>query len=253
MIKKLKQKINSLIGNASGFKGIIFINLSILVLVLLLMFMQQGWISKERDTLISMIDKQTIDKKVKEVDIPKEPEKLTEKTVNKNKQGDVFYKSSQGRKVTKFNIKNTIKEADMYFDYNQYKKAMVVYERLIDSGIAFDDSDRIFSRLAESYYKSGNYEKALGAYRKVVNHFVNSSYRLSAQLGLGECLTLTGNYDEARRILYAIVGQEASYREEKDKNIAIEAYYEIADSYIKQAKHHVKKEDTRQKVVAKMN
>ena len=65
MIKKLKQKINSLIGNASGFKGIIFINLSILVLVLLLMFMQQGWISKERDTLISMIDKQTIDKKVK--------------------------------------------------------------------------------------------------------------------------------------------------------------------------------------------
>ncbi len=253
MIKRLKQKINSLIGNTSGFKGIIFINLSILVLVLLLMFMQQSWISKERDSLISMIDKQTVGKKVKEAVTPKEPEKLTDETVNKNKQSNIFYKSSQGRKVTKLNIKNTIKEADMYFDYSQYDKALVVYERIIDSRIAFDDIDRIFNRLAESYYKSGDYDKASGAYRRVVNHFINSSYRLSAQLGLGECLTLTGNYDESRRILYAIVGQEASYREEKDKNIAIEAYYKIADSYIKQARQHLKKEDPRQRVVAKMN
>jgi hypothetical protein len=77
----------------------------------------------------------------------------------------------------------------------------------------------------------------------VSNDYLNSPYRLSAQLGLGECLIVTGDYDEARRVLYGIAGQEARYTEEKDKNMVIEAHYKIAESYIEQAIHSLKEDD----------
>ncbi|ODS32943.1 MAG: hypothetical protein SCARUB_01944 [Candidatus Scalindua rubra] len=140
-----------------------------------------------------------------------------------------------------------VKEADMYYDYNQYEKAIVVYEKLVGSNMAFDDSDRIFSRLAECYYKLEDYENALETYRKVCNDYLNSPYRLNARLGMGECLILTGNYGEARRVLYSVAAQEAKYKAGKDKLKVIEAYYKIADSYVEQAKHSLKKESRKQK------
>lgn len=238
------QKINSLIGVSSGFKGVIFINLSILVLVLALMFIQSSWISKEKKVLKSMIEKQSISKKA--IGIHSPPEKLTKTSIEKKKQVGISDNFSQDRKVTKYNINNIIKEADMYFDYDQYEKAVVVYEKLINSNIAFDDSDRVFNRLAECYYKLGYYEKALEAYKRVCNNYLNSPYRLSAQLGLGECLILTDNYDEARRVLYSVTSQEAKHKEDEDKRKVIEAYYKIADSYIEQAKDYLKKEGKKQ-------
>ncbi|ODS32942.1 MAG: hypothetical protein SCARUB_01943 [Candidatus Scalindua rubra] len=59
MIKLIIQKINSLIGSSDGYdgyKGFIFINLGILVLVLVLIFVQQKWISREREALKSVIE-----------------------------------------------------------------------------------------------------------------------------------------------------------------------------------------------------
>lgn len=249
MISKLKQKIDSLMGTASGYKGIIFINFSILVLVLGLMFVQYNWISSEKKALRTMIEKQKEERKVEKIDIQKTFKKLARKNVTEKRQAGVSDRFSQERKITKSNIGNSIKNADMYFDYEQYEKAVVAYRRVINSKIAIDESDRVLSRLAESYYKLEKYGKAIDLYKKVSNDYLNSSYRLSAQLGLGECLVLTGEYDEARRVLYEIAGQEARYTEEHEKNMVIEAHFKIAESYIEQAKHYLNKDDDRHNTV----
>ena len=249
MINKLKQKIDSLIGTASGYKGIIFINFCILALVLGLMFVQFNWISKEKKALEFMIDKQSEESNVAEISLRKTSKKLMKETVAKKKQAGVSNEFLQEGKITKSNIANSIKKADMYFDYDQYEKAVVTYKRVINSKIAIDESDRVFSRLAESYYKLGKYENALELYRKASNDYLHSPYRLSAQLGLGECLIVTGNYDEARRVFYVIAGQEARYTEEEDKNMVIEAHYKIAESYIEQAIHSLKEDDARHNTV----
>lgn len=250
MISKLKKKLDSLIGTASGYKGIIFINLCILTLVLGLMFVQYNWISSEKKALKTMIEKEKEERKVEKIGLQKTLKKLAKKNVKKKRQAGVAGGFLQERRITKSNIENSIKNADMYFDYDQYGKAVAAYRRVINSKIAIDESDRILSRLAECYYKLEKYEKAIDLYRKVSNNYLNSSYRLSAQLGLGGCLVLTGEYDEARRVLYEIAGQEARYTEERDKNMVIEAHFKIAESYIEQAKYYLKKDGDRHNTVA---
>lgn len=248
MIKKVKQKLNALIGTASGLKGVIAINLIIILLVAGLMFLQRNWITKEKQELESMIAKQSVSEKTIKTNTLKVPEKTIASLGEKKNTVGISNNYSFGRKITTENIKHVIKEADMYFDYDQHKKAVSVYEELVKSKIAIDESDRIYSRLAESYYKLGEYEKASSVYRKVSNSYLNSPYRLKAQLGLGECLILTGDYGKARRALYAITGVEAKYTEDDDKHMVIKAYYKIADSYIEQAKQYLNEEEARRKV-----
>ena len=255
MIKKIKQKLNTLIGNASGYKGVIIVNLVIILLVVGLMYLQRNWIANEKKELKSMIAKQSISKKTLKTNTLKVPEKtMTTPAITppreKENTGVISNNYSSGGRITQENIKNVIKEADMYFDYDQHRKAISIYEKLIDSKIAIDESDRVYSRLADSYYKLGKYGKASGIYRKVSNNYLNSPYRLKAQLGLGECLILNGDYGEARRVLYSITGLEAKYTEDNDKHIVIRAYYKIAGSYIAQAEQYQKEEEARQKAVA---
>ncbi len=249
MIRKIKQKIDSLIGSASGYKGIIFINLSILLLVLGLMFVQYNWISKEKKTLKSMIEKQGREKKVRKNRLQKPSKRVAKEKVIKKKQFGVSNGPSNGRGITKSNIANRIKKADMFFNYEQFEKAAIAYERVINSRVAIDKSDRIYSRLADSHYKLKRYEKAIALYKKVSNDYLNSPYRLSAQLGLGDCLIVTGDYDGARRVLYEVAGQEARYTDDKDKDMVTEAHYKIAGSYIEQAKHYIKKDGARHNTV----
>lgn len=250
MIKKLQQKINSLIGTTSGYTGVIFINICILVLILGLMFVQYNWISKEKKVLKSIIKEQGEKIITQKISHLKHSEKFAEKNINDNKNTGVSDIFSENSNITKSNIKNTIKKADMYFDYDQYDKAVGVYEKVMGSEIIIDERDRITSRLAESYHKLGRYDKAIVLYRNVSNNYLNSSYRLGAQLGLGECLILTGDYSDARRVLYSITGQEARYTEDRDKQMVIESHYKIADSYIEQAKHYLKTDGPLQKTVA---
>ncbi len=243
MIGKLKKKLESLMGTASGYKGIIFVNFCILVLVLGLLFVQYNWISNEKKTLKTMIEKQKKEQMVERKSLQKASNKLARKNINNRKLEDISDEFSKERKITRSNLGNSIKNADMYFDYEQYGKAAAAYKRVINSKIAIDESDRVLSRLAESYYKLEKYEKAIELYKKVSNDYLNSPYRLSAQLGLGGCLVLTRKYDEARRVLYEVAGQEARYTEEREKNMVIESHFKIAESYIEQAKHYYQKED----------
>ncbi len=133
MIKKVKQKLNSLIGNASGYKGVIIINLIIIALVVGLMYLQRNWITKEKRELKSMIEKQSISTKNLKTNTLKVPEKTITPPGEKKNTVGVSNNYSLGGRITKENIKNVIKEADMYFDYDQHKKAISVYEKLINS------------------------------------------------------------------------------------------------------------------------
>ncbi|MFQ5962944.1 MAG: tol-pal system YbgF family protein [Candidatus Scalinduaceae bacterium] len=240
MNKSILKRLNSFIINAGGYKGFLFINIAILLLVLALVFLQQNWIKEERRAIESVIDRKSVLKRTTGTNSLKESEKqLVENSSTKN-HIDVSANILLSEKETSLNIEKMIKEADMYFEYEQYEKALRIYELLTDKNYFLDEEDKVYSRIAECYYNLDDFKKSLEAYRKVYKDFLDSHYRLSAQLGMGKCLILIGNYDESRRVLYSIAGQEAKYKQTADEINVIEAYYKIADSYIEHAKAHLK-------------
>ncbi len=255
MDKDILARINSLIKESGKYKAFISMSVAILVLILVLMVIQQSWIKKEKNAINSIINNSENEIKHVKAEPLKESKKLLvnntkeesrnvkkeRKNFKKERKSSLSASALRARKKAIFNIEKKIKGADMYFEYGQYEKAVAIYEELTDESSASEWSDKVFNRLAECYYNLGDVEGALEAYRKVCNSFLNSPYSLNAQLRMGECLILMGNFEEARRVLYILVGQEAKYKEAEDKSKVIEAYYKIADSYVEQAKTHLSK------------
>ncbi len=260
MDKDILTRINSLIKESGRYKAFISMSVAILVLVLVLMVIQQSWIKKEKNAINSIINNSGNEIKHVKTEPLKESKKLLvnntkeesrnvkkvsknvkkeRKSFKKERKSSLSASALRARKKAIFNIEKKTKGADMYFEYGQYEKAAAIYEELTDESSASEWSDKVFNRLAECYYNLGDVEGALEAYRKVCNSFLNSPYSLNAQLRMGECLILMGNFEEARRVLYILVGQEAKYKEAEDKSKVIEAYYKIADSYVEQAKTHL--------------
>jgi tetratricopeptide (TPR) repeat protein len=137
-----------------------------------------------------------------------------------------------------FTIKKKIKEANLYYEFEQYDKAARLYEELSTAQIVFTEKDKVVNNLAECYFYLGHFELAMETYQKILKDFFNTPYRLNAQLGEGKCLIHLGEFGEARRVLYLLIAKEAKYDEEEEKSKVIEAYYKIAESYIAQAKEH---------------
>lgn len=243
MSKDILAKVNSLIKDNGGYKVFIFINIAILVLILVLMVIQQSWIKKEKSAIKSVINNSRNEIEQIKANSLEESKILLVKDAKKENKVDVFTNSLRARKKSTFNIKKKIKEADMYFDYDQYEKAAIIYRKLVNTNPFSEWGDKVYSRLAECYYNLKDFEGALEAYGKVYNSYLKSPYALNARLRMGECLTLMGNFDEARRVLYTLIGQEARYEKAEDKLKVIEAYYKIADSYVEQAKMHLNKSD----------
>jgi tetratricopeptide (TPR) repeat protein len=257
MGKDILARINSLIKESGRYKVFISMSIAILVLILVLTVIQQSWIKKEKNAINSIINNSGNEIKHVKAEPLKESKKLLAKNVKKESKNvnvkeerknfkkenksSLSASALRARKKAIFNIEKKMKGADMYFEYGQYEKAVAIYEELTDESSASEWSDKVFNRLAECYYNLGDLEGALEAYRKVCNNFLNSPYSLNAQLKMGECLILMGNFEEARRVLYTLVGQEVKYKKAEDKSKVIEAYYKIADSYVEQAKTHLSK------------
>jgi len=257
MGKDILARINSLIKESGRYKVFISMSIAILVLILVLTVIQQSWIKKEKNAINSIINNSGNEIKHVKAEPLKESKKLLAKNVKKESKNvnvkeerknfkkenksSLSASALRARKKAIFNIEKKMKGADMYFEYGQYEKAVAIYEELTDESSASEWSDKVFNRLAECYYNLGDIEGALEAYRKVCNNFLNSPYSLNAQLRMGECLILMGNFEEARRVLYTLVGQEVKYKKAEDKSKVIEAYYKIADSYVEQAKTHLSK------------
>lgn len=238
MIKSVITKVNEFVEASGGYKGVIPIIIAILGLAIALLVLQQNWIKKEWNAVKSDIEEVGTKKKAVAVKQDKRPKKSKEIKIRDSKikkQYSTVTGFLQVKKEKEKNIRSMIREGDLFFDYDQYEQAAVVYEELTSQHSVFEGSDKVFNRLARSYYNLEDYESALDSYKKVY-YSLNSPYKLDAQLGLGKCLIQIGNYDEARRILYFLVGQEAKYKKDDDKEKVVEAYYSIADSYIGQAR-----------------
>ena len=227
--KFMPERLDSFIQGSGGYKVFVFINLGILLLIVVLIVLQQNWINKEKIAIKSIVKSRNL--------------KKDEKEIESTKKSDEFQKQDSPIQLrlkddSLLAIKKKIKEADLYFEFEQYEKAEGIYQELSNEQIFFEEGDKVGINLAECYFHSGNYEMALETYRNVLNDFLNTPYRLNAQLGIGNCLIQMGDFGEARRVLYLLVGQEAKYDKEEDKAKVIEAYYKIAESYIAQAKIH---------------
>ncbi|HLG29496.1 MAG TPA: tetratricopeptide repeat protein, partial [Candidatus Brocadiales bacterium] len=96
------------------------------------------------------------------------------------------------------------------------------------------DEDLVQYRLGECYQKLGRLDEAITAYRNIITEHFQSLYQVRATLKEGECLVDKGDFLKARKLLFALVAQEARYSDE-DKGFVAEAYYKIAESYMKEA------------------
>ena len=232
MPKKFKfvpERLDSFIQGSCGYKVFVFINLVILLLIVVLILLQQNWINKEKIAIKGIVKSKNL--------------QGAGKIIGDTKKDDEFQNHHSPKQLhlkddSLLAIKKKIKEADMYFEFEQYEKAEGIYHELANAKIFFEEGDKVGNNLAECYLRTGNYEIALETYRNVLNDFLDTPYRLNAQLGIGNCLIQMGDFGEARRVLYLLVGQEAKYNKEEDKAKVIEAYYKIAESYIEQAKIH---------------
>ncbi len=233
----LQGKIDSFIRDTGGYKVFVYINLAILLLISVLFLLQQKWINKEKKALEDVVEAHSMSTahnmgkahnmgvahNSKELEVPGGPNK------------GVSLEKAPSKDELLFTIKKKIKEADLYFEFEQYNKAVRIYEKLSSKKIVFNEKDKVVNNLAECYFYLGNFELARENYRKVLNDFLNTPYRLSSQLGEGKCLIQLGEFGEARRVLYLLVAKEAKYDEEDEKSKVVEAYYKIAESYIAQA------------------
>ncbi len=237
------KKVNDFIEASGGYKAVIPVIATILILAIALLVLQQRMIKKERNAVKTEIEDkvQRKTKVLKKKGVSKKPLKPLKEDTIIQKQHDVTRRILETKENKEADIKKMQKEGDLFFEYDQYEKAVNVYEKLTNEHSVFDESDKVFIRLGNSYYNLKDFESALKAYKKVYHDYLNSPYRLDAQLGMGKCLIQIGSYDEARRILYFLVGQEAKYKEGEDKEKVIEAYYGIADSFVEQAKTSLNK------------
>ena len=253
MIKPIINKLNTFINESGGYKGFLIIVVVIIILGVALMMLQKYWVKKEWNALKTEIEKQErkdsrpglkakANAKAGGSGLSFEPEEsLASEDADFKKRTKDQAGFEKNQRKTASRVDNLIRNGDLHFEYHQYSEAAYLYEKLTNEKSVFKNSDKVLSRLAECYFNLEDYDSASKTYRKINNEYFNSPFRLGAQLGLGKSLVLLGNYSEARRILYTLVGQEALYKEVEDQEKIIDAYYNIADSYIKQAKENIDK------------
>ncbi|MDR4505499.1 MAG: hypothetical protein MRK01_12035 [Candidatus Scalindua sp.] len=227
--KSVPGRLDSFIQGTGGYKVFVYINLAILSLIVVLILLQQSWINKEKKAITDIVNVHNID------NVQKKDEAAE---MSSGSHSGIAQEELHSIDELQLTIKKKIKEADLYFVYEQYDKAAPIYEELSAAKNFFDEKDKVLNNLAESYFCLGNFELAMETYRKLLNDYFNTPYRLNAQLGEGKCLIHLSKFGEARRVLYLLVAKEADYDGEDDKAKIIEAYYNIAESYIAQAMEH---------------
>ncbi len=227
--KIVSQRLDPFIQGVGGYKVFIYINLAILLLVVVLILLQQSWINREKRVIEEMVEVHTRGK-------AQEESEALEMTGRSDL--DIMKEERRSKNELLITINKKIKEADLYFEFEQYDKAARIYKELSSAKSAFNEKDKVVNNLAECYFHLGDFELAMETYRKILKDFFNTAYRLNAQLGEGKCLIRLGKFSEARRVLYLMVAKEGKYDEKEDKSKVIEAYYKIAESYIAQAKEH---------------
>ncbi|HLG30327.1 MAG TPA: tetratricopeptide repeat protein [Candidatus Brocadiales bacterium] len=199
-------------------------NVIILLTILFLIILQPHW--KKGNTTTPAIDNTPTSSGVGESEVKiQDPQPVNSQTQQGN-----------GTAVTEIGYTD-INKANELFERKEYEQALMEYIKVVETqGIASlpTDEDLVQYRLGECYQKLGRLDEAITAYRNIITERFQSLYQVRATLKEGECLVDNGDFLKARKLLFALVAQEARYSDE-DKGFVAEAYYKIAESYMKEA------------------
>ncbi|HHT9137603.1 MAG TPA: tetratricopeptide repeat protein, partial [Candidatus Wunengus sp. YC60] len=121
------------------------------------------------------------------------------------------------------------------YEQGDYRGAAASYEKGLDKSMPFLNEDFVMYRLGDCYLMSERYEEAAKVFQTLNNDFINSPYHFKSRLKVGECYAGMGEFEKARKTLYTVVAQEGKCSSNDDKSIVVDAYFKIADYYMKEA------------------
>lgn len=215
----------------------ISINLVVVVVVCFLFYYQINREKKENKEIGSLEEAKIIEILKKNLDT-----EITKKTQQKQAEEQSLVtqeKELPGLKnvpdAPKVDNSKYVIEANRLYEQGDYIGAAASYEKGLDKSMPFLNEDFVMYRLGDSYLMSERYAEAAQVFQALNNDYVNSPYHLKSRLKVGECYAGMGEYEKARKTLYMVVAQEGKCNSGDDKSVVVDAYFKIADYYMKEA------------------
>ena len=214
-------------------------NLVILGMVCLLFFFQMNR-SKDGNKVLGHIDEEkVIENLIKNLDKDKDTNKTARQTQTKEndlvrQEKEVSGSKNESRAVKGDNSKYVI-EANRLYEQGDYRDAADFYEKGLDKSMPFLNEDFVMYRMGDCYLMSGRYEEAAKVFQTLNNDYINSPYYFKSRLKVGESYAGMGEFGKARKTLYTVVAQEGKCSSNDDKSVVVDAYFKIADYYMKEA------------------
>jgi len=215
----------------------ISINLVVVAVVSLLFYYQINRVKKENKDIGSIEEAKIIEILKKNLDT-----EMTKKTQQKQAEEKSLVTQEKELPGTK-NVPDAPKvdnskyviEANRLYEQGDYLGAAASYEKGLDKSMPFLNDDFVMYRLGDSYLMSERYAEAAQVFQALNNDYVNSAYHLKSRLKVGECYAGMGEFGKARKTLYMVVAQEGKCNSGDDKSVVVDAYFKIADYYMKEA------------------
>ena len=217
----------------------IAMNLVILGVVCFILFLQMSRIKGGDKTAGHIKEEKVIEYLKNNIDL----EKDTNKTVKQNQEKEnnlvkqekeIPGLKNESGAVNVDNSKYVI-EANRLYEHRDYEGAAAFYEKGLDKSMPFLNEDFVMYRLGDCYLMSESYEEAAKVFQTLNNDYINSPYYFKSRLKTGECYAAMGEFEKARKTLYSVVAQEGKCSSSDDKLVVIDAYFKIADYYMKEA------------------
>ena len=217
----------------------IAMNLVILGVVCLLLFLQMNR-SKGGDKTAGYIEEEKVIEYLKNnLDLDKDTNKTVKQNQTKEnnlvKQEKEIPDSKNESGAVKVDNSKYVIEANRLYEQGEYRGAAAFYEKGLDKSMPFLNEDFVMYRLGDCYLMSESYEEAAKVFQTLNNDYINSPYYFKSRLKAGECYAGMGEYEKARKTLYSVVAQEGKCSSSDDKLVVVDAYFKIAEYYMKEA------------------
>jgi len=217
----------------------IAMNLVILGVVCLLLFLQMNR-SKGGDKTAGYIEEEKVIEYLKNnLDLDKDTNKTVKQNQTKEnnlvKQEKEIPDSKNESGAVKVDNSKYVIEANRLYEQGDYRGAAAFYEKGLDKSMPFLNEDFVMYRLGDCYLMSESYEEAAKVFQTLNNDYINSPYYFKSRLKAGECYAGMGEFEKARKTLYSVVAQEGKCSSSDDKLVVVDAYFKIADYYMKEA------------------
>ena len=217
----------------------IAMNLAILGVVCLLFFFQMNR-SKDGNKVLGRIEgEKIIENLINNLDMDKDANKTARQKQTKEnnlvKQEKEIPGSKNESSAVKVDNSKYVIEANRLYEQGDYRGAAAFYEKGLDKSMPFLNEDFVMYRMGDSYLMSERYEEAAKVFQTLNNDYINSPYHFKSRLKAGECYAGMGEFEKARKTLYTVVAQEGKCSSSDDKSVVVDAYFKIADYYMKES------------------